>query len=60
MDSDYLSPFEQFLFEAGFCPICISRSMRDKGSSEACNECGARFSCSGGPTQRKTKPRAME
>ena len=44
MDSDYLSPFEQFLFEAGFCPfcrICLSRSMR-----EACNECGARFSCS--------------
>ena len=44
MDRDYLSPFEQFLFEAGFCPfcrICLSRSMR-----EACNECGARFSCS--------------
>jgi hypothetical protein len=46
MDSDYLSPFEQFLFEAGFCPICLSCSMRDKGSSEVCNECGARFSYS--------------
>jgi hypothetical protein len=46
---DYLSPFEQFLFEAGFCPfclICLSRSMRDNGGSEACDECGTRFSCS--------------
>jgi hypothetical protein len=38
-----MSHKEKALWIRGRCPVCLCSSLRDKGSFEACNDCGARL-----------------